>query len=90
MVALVGLHSSISQPRALARRGLSPNIPFGLHAFAVAVWAFGTLDRGGCDDLRRHIVTIVGIQLAGSGLPATRDATCMQVNAFVGLSGVMV
>jgi len=55
MVALVGLHSSISQPPAFARRGLSPNIPIGPHAVAVAVWAFGTLDRGGCDDLREHV-----------------------------------
>jgi hypothetical protein len=35
-------------------------------------------------------VAIVGIQLAGFGLPAIRDATCMQVNALVDLSAVMM
>ena len=35
-------------------------------------------------------MTIVGIQLTGFGLPAIRDATCMQVNALVNLPAVMV
>jgi hypothetical protein len=35
-------------------------------------------------------VAIVGIQLAGFGLLAIRDVTCMQVNALVDLSAVVM
>jgi hypothetical protein len=35
-------------------------------------------------------MAIVGTQLTGFGLPAIRDATCMQVNALVDRSAVMV
>lgn len=35
-------------------------------------------------------MAIVGIQLTGLGLPAMRDATCMQVNALVDLPTVMM
>lgn len=35
-------------------------------------------------------IAIVGVQLAGSGLPTIRDATCMQVNALGDLPDVMM
>lgn len=35
-------------------------------------------------------IAIVGIQLAGFGLLAISDATCMQVNALIDLSDVMM
>jgi hypothetical protein len=35
-------------------------------------------------------MAIVGIKLTGLGLPAIRDATCMQVNALVHFSAVMM
>jgi hypothetical protein len=35
-------------------------------------------------------MVIVGVQLTGFGLPAIRDAKCMQVNALVNLSAVMM
>jgi hypothetical protein len=35
-------------------------------------------------------MTIVGMRLTGSGLPAIRDATRMQVNVLAGLSAVMM
>ena len=35
-------------------------------------------------------MAIVGIELTGFGLPAIRDVTCMQVDALVDLSDVMM
>jgi hypothetical protein len=35
-------------------------------------------------------MAMVGMQLTGFGLPAIRDATCMQVNALMDLSAVMM
>jgi hypothetical protein len=35
-------------------------------------------------------MAIVGIQLTGFGLPAIRDATCMQASALVDLFAVMM
>jgi hypothetical protein len=35
-------------------------------------------------------MAIAGTQLAGYGLPAIRDVTCMQVNALMELSAVMM
>ena len=36
------------------------------------------------------IIMIIGMQSAGSGLPAIRGATCMQVNALVDLFAAMM
>jgi hypothetical protein len=47
-------------------------------------------DLSSIERLSSATITIVGLQLTRSGLPAIRDATYMQVNALVHLSAVMM